>query len=344
MTQQQRFCPICDRAFEEGEAVLRCEGCGVMHHPACWVRNNGCVTQTEHKQSPLAQAYSTARSMQGGAPHPGEGTRAGAAVADEPVTEWVMQPLAPVRPSRPTPPPAQHDDDEPFEDDDEGPMIGGGPVIGAGDRGREAPVIGAAPPPRPRAAAPPAEEPFSRPSAPRRYEPPAGEPAVRKPMPKVYGRHRILDYWYVPIAIVLAAAVALGVIWGAEQLTGGDDDDDTSPAGATSTSPAATGTATTAPATTSTPAGTPTPTPSVTSTAATGTFRTGEVVLVASPDECLNLRPAPGRTNQPIGCLDDASQVTVIGGPTTAEEITWWNVSTEQGDGWVAEDYLAKQP
>ncbi|MBN9494403.1 hypothetical protein J0H33_13825, partial [bacterium] len=44
MTSEQRFCPLCNRVFTAGEAVLRCEGCGIMHHPACWVTNGGCST------------------------------------------------------------------------------------------------------------------------------------------------------------------------------------------------------------------------------------------------------------------------------------------------------------
>src|SRR5688572_21586216 len=72
---QQRFCPLCDRTFADGEAVLRCEGCGVMHHPACWVKNGGCATNTEHQPVPIALAYANDKPLSGQAPHPGEGTR-----------------------------------------------------------------------------------------------------------------------------------------------------------------------------------------------------------------------------------------------------------------------------
>ncbi|MFN0096828.1 MAG: hypothetical protein ACKVVT_18880 [Dehalococcoidia bacterium] len=58
---QQRFCPLCDRSFIPGEAVLRCAGCQVMLHPACWVRNDGCTTEGDHRRIPEAIAYTRAR-------------------------------------------------------------------------------------------------------------------------------------------------------------------------------------------------------------------------------------------------------------------------------------------
>lgn len=58
MAAEQRFCPICDEAFIEGDAVLRCTGCGVLYHPRCWVRQDGCTTPGEHQRAPIALAYS----------------------------------------------------------------------------------------------------------------------------------------------------------------------------------------------------------------------------------------------------------------------------------------------
>ena len=76
---QQRFCPLCDRPIVDGEAVLRCDGCGVLHHPSCWVKNDGCVTESEHLSNPIAQAYTPMRMTGGEAPYPGEGVRRPAA-------------------------------------------------------------------------------------------------------------------------------------------------------------------------------------------------------------------------------------------------------------------------
>lgn len=324
--QQQRFCPLCDRAFEEGEAVLRCEGCGVMHHPACWVRNNGCVTQTEHKKTPIAQAYTGMRPIGGPVAHPGEGIRvAGAPARLEPSHDALPPTLAPTR------------------DELARPGNGEAHTTAEDDTG---PVIGASLPRPPARLAPQSDtghvpETVTRPSPPRRYQPPPGEPAARKPMPKVYGRHRILDYWYVPVAVLVAVVVAGGVIWASEQLWGGGGEASPAPGGAGSSAPAASLTTTVRESATVGGAGA-TATPAA-STAA-GKFRTSEAVLVRSPGECLNLRPAPGLGNAPIGCLEDGAEITVRGGPQTAEQIVWWNVSTAQGDGWVAEDYIAKKP
>lgn len=55
--ERQRFCPVCDRLFNEGEAVLRCGSCRVLHHPGCWVKNNGCATDGPHDARPQPEAY-----------------------------------------------------------------------------------------------------------------------------------------------------------------------------------------------------------------------------------------------------------------------------------------------
>lgn len=57
MAAEQRFCPICDEAFVDGDAVLRCTGCGLLYHPHCWVREDGCTTPGDHDRTPMALAY-----------------------------------------------------------------------------------------------------------------------------------------------------------------------------------------------------------------------------------------------------------------------------------------------
>ena len=48
-------------------------------------------------------------------------------------------------------------------------------------------------------------EEFQPPRAPKRYQPPPGADGspVRKPLPKLYGTHRWLGYWYVPAGMAL---------------------------------------------------------------------------------------------------------------------------------------------
>ena len=74
MSAVQRFCPVCDRLFLDSEAVLECQDCKVLHHPACWIRNDGCATSAEHNRSPAPQAYGLVPPPHN-PPHPGEGTR-----------------------------------------------------------------------------------------------------------------------------------------------------------------------------------------------------------------------------------------------------------------------------
>ncbi|MGE5596603.1 MAG: RING finger protein [Hyphomicrobiales bacterium] len=335
--QYQRFCPLCDRAFEEGEAVLRCEGCGVMHHPACWVRNDGCTTRTDHKKAPIAQAYSTIR---GDTSAPGaarevrralESSRYSPSPNERLAAQRAAQRYEPPRPvlrQQPAEPMIGDDFDEGIVHDDEF------------DDDDDAPVIGAIPGARPRQQREVRDEGFVRPTPPRRYVRTDGPP-VRKPLPRVYGRHRVLDYWYVPVAAVLAIAVAFAVIWVADRLLG-DGDGDNTPA-AVSTVPTTSGTQ--AAGSQSTPGAANTPNSSTPATTG-GTFQVGDIVLVTGSGECLNVRPAPGldADNAPIACLPDGSEFRIKGGPQSVGNLQWWNVETEQGDGWAAEDYLQRKP
>ncbi|MCE7927944.1 MAG: SH3 domain-containing protein [Chloroflexi bacterium CFX7] len=72
-------------------------------------------------------------------------------------------------------------------------------------------------------------------------------------------------------------------------------------------------------------------------------FEVGEVALIRV-DDCVNLRPTPGKEQAPKGCLANGMEVTVLGGPVAAEDLVWWNVrSALYGDGWVAESFLVKK-
>jgi uncharacterized protein YraI len=49
------------------------------------------------------------------------------------------------------------------------------------------------------------------------------------------------------------------------------------------------------------------------------------------------LRGGPGRNNEQIGVIEPGEMANIIGGPACADEMTWWQVETEQGlFGWPA--------
>ncbi len=289
---QQRYCPLCDRSFIPGEAVLRCEGCEVMLHPACWVRNDGCTTEGEHAREPKAIAYDRAVILFPSEP--------GVPAQPEPAR-------APARLIRPLPPPGE-------------------PVIGAGlaDATR---------------AHAPLESDY-RPVPPRRYEPPGEGPgSPKKPLPKIYGRRRIAQYWYVPAAGGVAVTVAVVVIVVAEWLFGGDDSARRAVDEAVTVTGLETPTAPPAAATTPTAFET---VQGLTPPAATpaGKFRPSQRVVVAGTGDCLRVRDGPGLDRAAITCLRDGTELVVQAGPQSGDGLRWWRVSSVDGEGWAAEEYL----
>lgn len=173
---------------------------------------------------------------------------------------------------------------------------------------------------------------------------PDGKPPVEDL--KLYGNRGIMQYWYVPVAILLAIVVAAGVIFAADRLFGGDDGDSLPAAGETETPDATVDNASpgASPAATNTPgAASPTtaasPT-SGTSPAAPGELAVGSTAMVTGTGECLNIREAPGTESTAVGCLPDGTQLRIIGGPTDAGNFTWWQVDSEGASGWAAEDFL----
>jgi hypothetical protein len=305
---QQRFCPLCDRVFQEGEAVLRCEGCGVLHHPGCWVTNGGCATQTDHRVAPAAMAYTTSnRDVGAAAPHPGEGTRVAPLPQAEAIPEPIPFPIS--RPAATLPP--------------EAAVIGGEPPAPTPTIHRTLPSTIGTPV-----------------SSPRRYQPPPGEQMPRRQLPQIYEGNGLLRYWYVPAAVLVALFVAFSVIWVIGKLTGGDGGTKASSTPAATVSVAAQATQQSTPAASTTAAAS-----SPTVATGPGKFKGGDAVLVTgtAPD-CLNVRVKAGRENDAIVCVKDGTQLTVTGGPETASDLTWWKVKTELGEGWAAEDYLAKKP
>lgn len=296
-----------------------------MHHPGCWVTNGGCATESAHRSTPIAQAYSTSRAVGAEAPHPGEGLRVAAP------------------PSAQRPPVVRRPEPEPVYEREQEPEAE--PVIGAPPESW--PVIGGtAAPPTVRRSRP--VETFVPPSPPRRYISPTGEvPGPGKPMPKIYGGNPIARYWFIPVAVALAVVVALGVIWGVDKVTGGGSAKAvitptlTTTAAPTSQAAVSTATLGASPAATDTTPG---------AGASSTKFHVGDIAVVTGSGDCLNVRVAAGLTNDKgdtndaIVCLKDGEEVSIIGGPKTATQLEWWNVRTKLGDGWAAEDYLVKKP
>jgi len=320
MSPVQRFCPVCDRLFLDSEAVLVCQECSVMHHPACWIRNDGCATSAEHTQSPLPRAYGLVAPAHGPGDPAGETrTAARSAHPGPPADRLSRQRSGSGSPA----------------------IIGEAPPVPSegGPDPRPAPA--------PRLASPPPEPPGTT-IRHGRYVPPGDDLGpVRSGMPKIYGRPTWLRFWFVPVAAAIAIGAAIITVWVIGVLAGDDDtaagDDDFV---ATATSAPPTATAATAAATgTPEPAETPgTPAPSATATfvPTTGKFLIGETLVVTGAGDCLNVRVGPARSNDAIVCLDDGAQVTVTEGPTESDTFTWWKVNTPLGEGWAVEDFLQR--
>jgi len=163
-----------------------------------------------------------------------------------------------------------------------------------------------------------------------------------KPLPKVYGHHRMLAYWYVPAAVALALLVGFGIIKAVDWIAGGGDSNPQPAGGGLPGGAATTGvTATTTQAPGTTTPGTPTATPG---SGTSQKFKPGDVVVVIGTGDCLNVRVAAGRSNDAVICLADGEQVSITGGPEAKDNLQWWKVKTKSGEGWAAEDYLAKRP
>lgn len=161
-------------------------------------------------------------------------------------------------------------------------------------------------------------------------------------MPRIYQKRPILGYWYIPAAIVVAIVIAFGVIWAADHIFGGGGDKTAATTTPQATSPAS-GAATQPPATASAQAsGSTTASPAAGSGSSTK-FKAGDAAVVTGTGDCLNVRVAPGRTNDAVVCLKDGEEVTVSGGPEESGDLQWWKVKTRLGEGWAAEDYLVKK-
>jgi hypothetical protein len=81
----------------------------------------------------------------------------------------------------------------------------------------------------------------------------------------------------------------------------------------------------------------PTPVPSGLSVGA-------KAKVVGTAGSGLNIRSAAGTGHARVKTLREGSVVEIIGGPTDADGLTWWQVRDESGvSGWGASKYLAPQ-
>lgn len=202
----------------------------------------------------------------------------------------------------------------------------------------------------------PPPPPASRPAA-----PPAPPPATA-PLPERQPRNRprnigslgldargargpsgLLRFWYVPVGLLIAAAIALGVILGIDRLQ--DDGGDQPAAPVVTETPAATAAPTTpavvATQVPSTPQPTPTPPPTAAEPAAR--FNLGDGAVVAGTDSCLNVRAEADIEAAVLVCVADGTSVTVLEGPVSQGNLTWWLIAAPEVNGWAAELYLVKR-
>ncbi len=75
---------------------------------------------------------------------------------------------------------------------------------------------------------------------------------------------------------------------------------------------------------------------------AAASFALGDRARVNTPGECLNLRTEP--VGNVITCVAHGTSTTVLGGPVTSAGLTWIQVQTPSGTGWMASQYLLKEP
>lgn len=104
-------------------------------------------------------------------------------------------------------------------------------------------------------------------------------------------------------------------------------------------SPTATPTVFTRPTFTPVPTATPTPTPTPTPVPPPVDIAVGGFVRVV---DGVNFRTEPSTAGQLIRTLADGVVLEVVGGPTDAEGLTWWQLRDVDGSlGWAASQYLA---
>lgn len=75
-------------------------------------------------------------------------------------------------------------------------------------------------------------------------------------------------------------------------------------------------------------------------TATPAVLRVGGAARINTGDGVLRVRPDPSLQGEPIGTLKNGTIVTILDGPKDGDGFTWWQIDSDIGQGWVADDYL----
>jgi uncharacterized protein YgiM (DUF1202 family) len=68
-----------------------------------------------------------------------------------------------------------------------------------------------------------------------------------------------------------------------------------------------------------------------------------QVIVIVAEDSGLNVRSGPGLDNEVRFIADNGETFTIIGGPTQADSITWWQLqdpTDNSRSGWASASYL----
>lgn len=167
----------------------------------------------------------------------------------------------------------------------------------------------------------------------------------RKAKPQARRRRLALPPWALLAALVaVVILLCVGLVLIVRAIRGNDDRPTATPL-ATVTSAAAP--SATVPLVTASPAVTPTDTvvlPGVTpvDTPGPGGIRPGALVVVQGTQGAgLNLREQPSTTGKVAGKAREGTVLTVLEGPTEADDYVWWKLRAPDGaEGWGAANWL----
>ena len=102
---------------------------------------------------------------------------------------------------------------------------------------------------------------------------------------------------------------------------------------------------------TATPYVAPTDTPPPTAASAAGTSNEpitvgAKIKIVDTGPTGLNFRKTPARAGEKIRALNEGNIYEVVGGPTSADGIVWWQLKdpTDGQSGWGSQDYMRVVP
>lgn len=89
---------------------------------------------------------------------------------------------------------------------------------------------------------------------------------------------------------------------------------------------------------------TATPAPPMPSPNPNQTLGIGVAAQVNTDGGALRIRPKPSTNGEPVGSLDNAQDVLIIGGPQEGDGYTWWEIEAKGLRGWAVADFLKVKP